>query len=311
MLNQLKKKLNLGVGFWISIALLLVCIGAWYIFLEPRYQKDAGFFSCIYGLMSWVVIWAVRGVRCHVNEKALDRAILGHSPEDGEWRAVIGTIHPSTPTTLTAPFSGKTVLAYKYWVTYLGRRINRTGFLRGKSESTRLTAYTGFAIAPCEIRTASGNVRIKGMPEINAKIETISGREAYESARSYFSNAVFKEVTQGPKQNSDGTRAEPISSVVSSEIIKEDKRYTPSPELNGCTLVEIVVLPGDQMCAYGLYAAEQNCLYAPAKISSGRLFTLVAGDAVAARKTLRAQRTFLYIVISAFLAILILIAWCA
>jgi len=297
-----------SAGKWLWLALLLMLCVGWYLFFTARARQEAVFFSLLCGFLSLVTIWAIRGLFHSQNEKALDRAVQQRDPVDGEWTAAVGTIHPLKPKgALTAPFSGEEAVAYKYWVTRFERRTAGPEPSRRFSRNRHLiTAYTGFAMAPCEIRTARGGMRIKSMPVLQAPRSTLSDDASRDRARAYIESTVFEDAFLKAKTDStgDGRKGESDS-----ETVREDKRENPGPDLNGWMLDEVIVRPGERVCVYGLYAAADRSLSAPPRESGGRLFVLLPGDAAAAKAALQAQRTFLRIVLAVLLGLQLLMAW--
>lgn len=136
----------------------------------------------------------VRAWRCE-NERALHRAVQKRDPEDGEWTAAVGAIQPLMPQgALTAPFSGETAVAYKYWITRFERRTAGPEPLRRYSRNRHLiTAYTGCAMVPCEIRTPSGRMRLKGKPVLQAPRSTLSDDASRGRAQAYIERTVFED----------------------------------------------------------------------------------------------------------------------
>ncbi len=297
-----------STGKWLWLAFWLVLCAGWYLFLTAHARQDAVFFSTLCGFLSLGTIWTIRGLFYSENEKALDRAVRQRDPMDGKWTAAVGDIQPLMPQgALTAPFSGEAAVAYKYWITRFERRTAGPESARRYSRNRHLiTAYTGRAMLPCEIRTASGSVRIKGMPVLQAPRSTWSDDASRDRAQAYIKRTVFEDAFLKPKEDSmgDGPKAG-----YDLETVREDRRENPGPNLEGWMLDEVVVRPGEKVCVYGLYSAADRSLCAPPCESGGRLFTLLPGDAAAAKAALQAQRTLLKIVLTVLVALQLLIVW--
>lgn len=297
-----------SAGKWLWLALLLVLCAGWYLFFTARARQDALFFSLLCGFLSLGTIWAIRGLFYSENEKALDRAARKREPVDGKWTAAVGDIQPLMPQgALTAPFSGEATVAYKYWITRFERRTAGPESARRYSRNRHLiTAYAGRAMVPCEIGTASGSVRIKGMPVLQATRRTLSDDASRDRAQAYINATVFEDVFLKQKADSTGDGLKAGSDM---ETVREDQRENPGPSLDGWMLDEVVVRPGEKVCVYGLYSAADRSLCAPSCESAGRLFALLPGDAAAAKAALSAQRTFLRIVLAVLVGLELLIAW--
>lgn len=308
MKNQQHERSGPGAGKWLWLALLLMLCAGWYLFFTARARQDAVFFSLLCGSLSLVTIWAIRGLFHSENEKALDRAVQKRDPVDGEWRAAVGTIHPLKPKgVLTAPFSGEAAVAYKYWVTRFERRTAGPEPSRRYSRNRHLiTAYTGRAMVPCEIRTASGSMCIKGMPVLQAPKSTLSDDASRDRARAYIESTVFEDAFLKRKADSTGDGQKGRSAP---ETVREDQRENPGQNLDGWMLDEVIVRPGEKVCVYGLYSAADRGLFAPPRESGERLFVLLPGDAAAAKAALQAQRSFLKIGVAVLLGLQLLIAW--
>ncbi|HPN36307.1 MAG TPA: hypothetical protein PK843_17510 [bacterium] len=308
MKNWKHERSRHSAGKWLWLALLLVfCVG-WYVFFTSRARHEAVFFSLLCGSLSLATIWAIRGLFYSENEEALDHAVQKREPVDGKWTAAVGTIQPLTPQgALTAPFSGQAAVAYQYWITRFERRTAGPEPSRRYSRNRHLiTAYTGRAMVPCEIRTASGGVRIQGMPVLQAPRSTLSDDASRDRAQAYINSTVFEDAFLRQKADSTAEGRKGGSAPVT---VREDKRENPGPNLDGWMLDEVVVRPGETVCAYGLYSAADRSLFAPPRETGGRLFALLPGDAAAAKAALRAQRTFLGIVLAVLVGFQLLIAW--
>lgn len=308
MKNRQLERSGPGAGKWLWLALLLVLCAGWYLFFTARARQEAVFFSLLCGSLSLGTIWAIRGLFHSENERALDRAVQNKVPVDGKWTAAVGAIQPlMSQGALTAPFSGQAAVAYRYWITRFERRTAGPEAARRYSRNRHLiTAYTGHAMVPCEIRVANVSVRIKGMPVLQAPRRTLSDDASRGRAQAYIESTVFADAFSKQKADStgDGRKGgdEP-------ETIRVDKRENPGQNLDGWMLDEVILRPGEKVCVYGLYSAVDRSLSAPPWESGGRLFALLPGDAAAAKTALQAQRTFLRIVLAVLLALQFLIAW--
>ncbi len=293
---------------WLALVGWLALSAGWFIFLDPRNNDNTIVLSLFCGLLSLGTLWAIRRLFDYENEQALNRALRGLPLKDGQWGAAVGEILPLNNETIIAPFSGQKVLAYKYWINRFEKLVSGKT-LRISKNHHLLTAYTGFAIVPCEVRAIGGDVRILGMPVLDGTMQSISGDDAYDRARSYIANTVFEDGFAGGKESIEDSPflKEPFGTT--SPVLKKDVRENPGPNLFGWSLNEIIVPAGERVCVYGTYSAALNALTAPDKVTGSRLFTLVIGDAQQVRTTLRTQRLALYFFLSLLLIIQGLITW--
>jgi hypothetical protein len=290
------------------LGLWLILIAGWYNYLGRNSQENIFTFSLIGGTLSLGTLWSIRALFYRHTEKALNRALQGLPMIDGQWSAAVGEIHPRAKQLLTAPFSGQAAIAYKYWVTRFDRIVPGTN-PRSSRNQHLITAYTGFAIAPCEIRTNRGPVSVQGMPTLNGKMKQISGDEAYERARAYVANTVFENAFSDQSTKAQGLPDADNFSAAPSEILREDRRENPGPDLEGWMLDEIIVRPGENVCVYGVYSEAQKSLIAPPEGTSGRMFTLIPGDITKVQETARSQRMFLVILGFILLLIQAFVVW--
>jgi hypothetical protein len=296
------------IKIWLTLGLWIILIAGWYIYFNQVKLESIFTFSLICGTLSLLTVWSFRALFSRYNEIALNRALQGLPMIDGQWSAAVGEIHPRTKQLLTAPFSGQAAIAYKYWVTCFDRIVPGTNPRISKNQHL-ITAYTGFAIAPCEIRTNRGPVSVQGMPTINGESKQISDDEAYQRARTYVANTVFEDAFSNQSTKAQGLPDAENFSATPPGILRVDRRENPGLDLEGWTLDETIVRPGEQVCVYGVYSEARKCLIAPPEGTSGRMFTLIPGDIQKIQETARSQRTFMIILGFILLLIQVFVTW--
>lgn len=115
----------------------------------------------------------------------INQARKGVPPRDGEMCAVIGEIHPAGTAPLAGPFTGVPTVFYEYEVT-------RQTLVSLKTRLVR--AFQGMALAPCEIRTTHGPVRLLDLPSmLPFPEEEQKSAEALERARIFLEAAHFSD----------------------------------------------------------------------------------------------------------------------
>ena len=102
------------------------------------------FYGAVLGTATAVVGYLVFGNLKRL--RGLSRAGRGEAPADGEHASIVGVLEARTDEVLSAPFSGRRALAWKYEIT---RMVPTRG--RSHSGGTIVTAFRGEAMVPCEI----------------------------------------------------------------------------------------------------------------------------------------------------------------
>ena len=214
----------------------------------------------------------------------LSRAGRGEGPVDGEHASIVGVLEARTDEVLSAPFSGRPALAWKYAIT---RRITarRGSVARG----TIVTAFQGEAMVPCEIRTESGRIPLLGRPKLFDNGDIVVGDEARAKARTHLA-ARFPEAFGAeppartpPDASEDADRQFEATGGFrqeESQRIPRDAGLESSFDVSRWTLRETIYRPGETVCATGVWSAERGGLLPQA----GGLQELLLehGDAAAA-----------------------------
>ena len=205
--------------------------------------------SAFAGLFVVAIVGYALGIGMAYRErKMLLDAVAGTPPEDGQWVAVSGTIHSSSP--LTAPISGATAIAYEYKI-YRDERI-------GRSDS-EIVYYQGKALAPSTIATRQGSVRLLSVPMFNdIEAETIPWQQAVERAKEYVAGTTFELMDTSKKRR---TRLEDEWTDDDGEFRVDKQRATGDADLaDDFRFEEKHIKQGEQVCAFGLYSRQRGGL---------------------------------------------------
>lgn len=163
----------------------------WAFALRPAGSEAPLEKAAILALLGAGTVLSVKSLLKQRSEiRLLEDAARGIPPEHGKRGAAVGVLQPTTGAVLTAPFSGEPALLYAYAVSRMADF--RTG--SGKVRKTSVKAYEGEAMAPCEVKTAWGGVRILEPPVLAAARKTWKGPEAVARAEAWFASAAFHEV---------------------------------------------------------------------------------------------------------------------
>ncbi len=175
----------------LSAVVAAALTAAWAFALKPADGELPWERAAILGLFGLGTVLSAKSVLKQRTEiRLLEDARRGIPPTDGMRGAAIGELHPTTETVLTAPFSATPALIYSYVVS----RMAEVTPPHGKRHMTTVKAYEGDAMAPCEVRTAFGAVRILEPPILATAGKTHEGPEAVAHATAYLDAAPFVEV---------------------------------------------------------------------------------------------------------------------
>jgi hypothetical protein len=180
--------------------------------------------------------------------KMLLDAMAGTPPADGQWAAVSGTIHSTSP--LTAPFSDARTVAYEY-------KIHRSERL-GKTMS-EIVYFDGKALAPSTIATRQGSVRLLCVPAFTEiEPESTAQSEALQRARTYVAVTAFTIYDTARKRR---TRIEEEWTDDDGQYRKDRQHFTREADLtDDFHFEEKHIKQGEQVCAFGLYSRERGGL---------------------------------------------------
>ncbi len=238
-------------------------IYALYVFLFLRLIPDpvAPFF---FGLFTAIGTGAlVTGLLGLFRSRKLGAAIRrdgeGAPRKDGRFESAGGAIHPIHEP-LTSPFQGASCVAYEYDVAAIGKDNQKAG-----------SDAWGWALTPAVIRSARGDLRLLGFPDLERFDEAVVGEGAREWIRAYFKNTVFETIEKADIKKGLGQlleRSVDDDGQARADILRgtdldpEDFRF----EDRQCS--ERVVLIGVEVTAFGVYASSRGGLVPnPGKVS--------------------------------------------
>lgn len=240
-------------GCGLRILLLIAMMAGFYLLLCLRLPfprlvllaKGAEVAGPISGLFMWCA--ALYLLYARQNEK--DLALLARGLQHGERALVIGSVKPEGPL-LTAPFSGETCVGYHY------RAIRFRG--SGKSKAV-WSDWEGYALAPCAIRSALGDVRVLANPDkdlFSGLPDSTLADTAYERAGAYLKATDFGEMREGIA----GSFSE-LRTVKGPGDFRVDTRLKDVAEdLRQCRLREKIIRPGATVHMVGIYTGPDNGL---------------------------------------------------
>lgn len=195
-------------------------------------------------------------------------------------------------------------MAYEYLVSRFARQLPGPE-LRPPKEFRQITAYSGHAAVPCEVRTPTGPVRLVEWPYLQGERIKRGASEDYERAREFIGATPFTDVWSPEHRGKDGI--EPARTPPAGFLTREDLRANPGADLTGWTLDEVVVRTGENVCAFGLYSATRGGLVRP-PAESRLAFRLAPGGAEKTEKAVR-NRGCLAPVATLLLLAQIIVAW--
>lgn len=248
----------------LSAAVFASATAAWALALNPPDGELPLEKAAVLGLLGLGTVLASKSLLAQRAQiRLLEEAGSGIPPADGKRGAAVGELHPATDTVLTAPFSGKPALLYSYTVSRMAEVSPR----HGKRRRTTVKAFEGDAMAPCEVRTAFGAVRILEPPILAAVPKAHGGPEAVARAAAYLDAASFVEVvspgTVGEVRRK--VEAEERESLAATGGYRYDGRIS-NPEahletpidLHRWELSEIRFAPGETVTLLGRYDASRG-----------------------------------------------------
>lgn len=186
---------------------------------------------------------------------------------NGQRRAVLGRIYPLDEP-IKAPFSGRECLIVTY-------DIYHSYWKRTKSGSTHLEPiiYSGYILAPCEVRTSTESIRVLGFPNISDVSE--------QETTSYGKHTAFLETTDfTPLLRS--SFMEGVNDI--SKVIHVDENGAAAENYKFRELVpgqsvksrEKVVKKGEDVCLIGKFDAVRGAIV-PGRFRFGQSLRLISG----------------------------------
>lgn len=150
----------LGLIFYL---LLLVAYSS---LLATAVEAPASYvIGAVVALFVWAAIGSVLSVRTLFRDwRLLSMASHGGSPQDGQWVAVAGTIHPLEGA-LKSPFGQDPCVICEYDIARPEQDRDREGKTKQGFD------YGGFLMTPSVIRTPQGDVRLLGFPILEGFVD--------------------------------------------------------------------------------------------------------------------------------------------
>ena len=183
---------------------------------------------------------------------ALSRAERAEPLQDGRMEAAIGVIQPLGEG-LISPFQNLACVAYTYKIYHIQQRPERDN--DGTSSTTRVTDFSGLALAPTVIQTPRGPIRLAGFNDLDAFNAMIDQSAAMQNAEAYVANTDFEEIG-GLKTLS--TAGEMIKGAT--EGVRKDWRMQHATLQSHQRIEEQVIQVGQLVTALGYYSAEKGAL---------------------------------------------------
>jgi hypothetical protein len=201
-------------------------------------------------IVSFFVALGVGAIRRSRMERG-DELIVARTdepPADGARVAVSGTLEPAAGT-LLAPFSSAACLVYEYEIFHIERG-NRRG-----SSPTEVVDRSGFALAPCVIRSGGRDVALHAYPGLERFPTTTHDPS---SGRTYLANAHFEDRTGLGFITAASEVLEMFQD--RSGVVRKDMQLSKRENLDGSTAREEIVPPGSPVCVIGRYSGTENAI---------------------------------------------------
>ncbi len=295
-------------GCTIPILLFAIFFGGYAYFFLPRIEPEwlAYVLAGVCALMLYLALGAIKTLfQTRTIAAALRRARQMRWPDDGKLALIKGEVTAVNKPLLT-PFSNTPCVAYEYHMYRVVRTNSRkeTGYRTGKDVFAFGLGKTAYLI-----RTPEGDVRPLGYhtldhlskaywlftktedPQIRQRTEDFLQNENFQKAGVLGMASAFSQLIEAVEEDTD--------------FLRKDWKVRDPDNLDGVTLDETCLQPGQQVCALGKWDAERRALHPPIE--------LIAGGYENAQKTLiankRSSAVFGLIFAILFSAILIAFAW--
>jgi hypothetical protein len=214
----------------------------------------------------------------------LRRARQKRPPKDGKLALINGEV-VAVNETINAPFSHTPCVSYEYHMYRIVRTTSRreSGYRTGKA----VFAF-GLANTAYRIRTSGGDVRPLGYPTLDnlsktsrplseagdpqtkQRVEDFLQNEHVQKAGALGMTSAFSQMMGVIEDDTD--------------VVRKDWKVKDPDNLNGVTLDETCLEPGQQVCALGKWDAKRSALHAPVE--------LIAGDYKNVQRLLIANKRF-------------------
>ena len=264
---------------WLALYAILAIAITWAVERRIGVREPAIAAGVIGGFFAWLSLGYLAKVGSKFAELWLVwRGMNGAEPTDGARYAAIGPITP-LGSALTSPITRTPAVAYSYTI------------LSGTHEK-----WEGLALVPSAIRTGAQSIKLLALPELDFKKERVSGEAALRNAADYIRTTKFKV----PDAANVRTAFQNFREVYADDdgAVRQDiGRRVDVPALQGVFMIEQVLKPGEEVCAFGRYSAQRSALVvdpaaplhsvrivksAPSALIAGRAWSMVTNLIAAA-----------------------------
>lgn len=281
--------------------LLWGALGAcYYYILHERYEPPADWIGAIVGsLLSLFGIGALRNIALQIRDSRLVKAATrARIPNKREVTAITGRIH-SVDEPLLSPFTHTPCVLYSYEI--FDRYTQKVGSGSDRRSETRTDKYlSGFQMRPCSVKTAWGEVKLFGFPELDGYPEVIvADPSAIQKAESFIEKTKFENISGFKITKAIGEMKDLFSDI--DGTIDKNWRMKDFDSLKGLYLQEQIVKENDEVCAIGLYDPTKSGLVID--VSGGTPLRIIQGNTESALAKIRKSTIGNFFLAIFFLAI--------
>jgi hypothetical protein len=277
---------------WLALYAILAIAITWAVERRIGAREPAIAAGVIGGFFAWLSLGYLAKVGSKFAELwLLWRGMNGAEPTDGARFAAIGPITP-LGSAVTSPLTRTPAVAYAYTI------------LSGTQEK-----WEGVALVPSAIRTGAQSIKLLALPELDFKKERITGEAALRNAAEYIRTTEFK-VPDAANIRAAFKDFREVYADDDGAVRQDIGRRVDVPALHNVFMVEQVLKPGQEVCAFGRYSAQRSALVVdPAaplhavRIVKSAPSALIAGRAWAMVTNLIAALITLAIVVLALTAL--------
>ncbi|HSP17212.1 MAG TPA: hypothetical protein VLV78_20890 [Thermoanaerobaculia bacterium] len=243
----------------------------WFLVRQRLPQTPAIVVAIVLAILFHIAIAAwLTSRRRLADARLLQNTLRGEVPRDGQRIALAGTIEPEGET-LRTPFGVVPCVLYSYEIYRMVQ--SRSSSSSSTSTTTRVTDFSGVALAPSVIRTSNGRFAICGFPYLTDPVRE-SGREPARlaNARDYIARSEFARTIPFAGE----LAALDHAMMTTARSLRFDWQMTDGDRIGEATLQEEYVPPSTRMCALGVYSAADKGLV-PGRGAEERI-RLIAGE---------------------------------
>lgn len=263
-------------GCLIATVVMLGLFGGYLYLLWGKVEAVAAIVLAGFGALGLVmVVSQLKAVLFGSADRgALKRAEQGLPLQDGEKEAVWGPIEPLGEL-LTAPFSGRSCVAYEYDAKQPDVRDSR-----GRSHPAA-SAMAGFALCPSVIRSSRGDAHLLGFSVLDQFEEKLFEGDAEAQHRAFDYAARTEFAAMGiSKIGSMLSQMDEAMADDDGTVRKDWKMSDGEVALGGCTLKERIIAPGELVTAVGIWDASKGGIV-PKKGGRSAIVQLLPGGGAA------------------------------